>query len=91
MSGVRAKLERFDAPAERGELIDGLRALIAARSDAGGESIVGLVEELCASGPLAVVFDDVQWSDEASLEVIHRLSSLTPSLPLLVIGAIAGG
>ncbi|MET9633850.1 BTAD domain-containing putative transcriptional regulator [Lentzea sp. NPDC006480] len=51
------------------------------------DKIVGLVEELCASGPLAVVFDDVQWSDEASLEVIHRLSSLTPSLPLLVIGA----
>ena len=41
MPGMRAKLERFDAPAERGELIDGLRALIAARSDAGRESIIG--------------------------------------------------
>src|SRR5260370_33398470 len=37
---IGAELERLDAPAERGELIDCLRALIAARPDAGGEALV---------------------------------------------------
>src|SRR5262245_2997804 len=43
-----AELERLDAAAERGELIDGLRALITTRSDAGGESIIGIPHAILA-------------------------------------------
>src|SRR5262249_39427887 len=43
-----AELERLDAAAQRGELIDGLRALITARSDAGGESIIGTSHAILA-------------------------------------------
>ncbi|GAA3438090.1 BTAD domain-containing putative transcriptional regulator [Kutzneria kofuensis] len=51
------------------------------------DRLVALVEELCADGPLAVGLDDVQWADESSLEVWHRLCLLTAKLPLLLIGA----
>ncbi|GLY54489.1 BTAD domain-containing putative transcriptional regulator [Lentzea sp. NBRC 102530] len=51
------------------------------------DKIIGLAENLCAKGPLVIVLDDVQWADEASLEVAHRLCSLTTHLPLLVICA----
>ena len=51
------------------------------------DRMVALVEELCADGPIAVGLDDVQWADESSLEVWHRLCLLTAKLPLLLIGA----
>jgi DNA-binding SARP family transcriptional activator/tetratricopeptide (TPR) repeat protein len=55
------------------------------------DRLVALVEELCADGPLAVGLDDVQWADESSLEVWHRLCLLTAKLPLLLIGATRPG
>src|SRR5262249_61287853 len=39
---MRAESERFEPPAEHGELIDRLRALVTAADDTGREPIVGL-------------------------------------------------
>ncbi|MFD7657695.1 BTAD domain-containing putative transcriptional regulator [Actinosynnema sp. NPDC059797] len=55
---------------------------------AGGvDRLVALVEQLCADGPLVLALDDLQWADESSTEVWHRLGALTRRLPLLLLGA----
>ncbi|SDY07815.1 DNA-binding transcriptional activator of the SARP family [Amycolatopsis xylanica] len=45
------------------------------------------VTDLCAQGPLVLVFEDLQWADEESLFVWQRLHRLTGHLPLLLIGS----
>jgi DNA-binding SARP family transcriptional activator len=45
------------------------------------------VEEMTVSGPVALVVDDLQWVDDASLLVWHRLSKLARQAPLLLVGA----
>jgi DNA-binding SARP family transcriptional activator/DNA-binding CsgD family transcriptional regulator/tetratricopeptide (TPR) repeat protein len=49
--------------------------------------LVGLVEQLCADGPAVLVVDDLQWADDASLLIWHRLARMTRQLPLLLVGA----
>ncbi|MFD9123226.1 ATP-binding protein [Kitasatospora sp. NPDC059571] len=49
------------------------------------ERLLALVDELCASGPLIMVIDDVQWADEPSLIAWHRLAQSVEQLPLLLI------
>ncbi|MGA4880678.1 ATP-binding protein [Streptomyces lydicamycinicus] len=39
------------------------------------EMMLGLVDDLCAQGPLAVIIDDIQWADDASLQVLNGLVS----------------
>ncbi|MGW1895123.1 AAA family ATPase [Streptomyces sp. NPDC002004] len=51
------------------------------------EALLGLVDELCAQGPLALFLDDLQWADSASLAVLRKLVLSAPQLPLLVVGA----
>ncbi|MFI5610660.1 BTAD domain-containing putative transcriptional regulator [Amycolatopsis sp. NPDC051903] len=51
------------------------------------EGILGLVRELCAEEPLALVVDDLQWADDATLRVWRYLSRETRRLPLLLVGA----
>jgi DNA-binding SARP family transcriptional activator/DNA-binding CsgD family transcriptional regulator len=51
------------------------------------DQLVGLVELLCGDGPVVLVLDDMQWADDASLLVWHRLARLTRQLPLLLVGA----
>ncbi|MFI1400651.1 BTAD domain-containing putative transcriptional regulator [Streptomyces sp. NPDC020681] len=51
------------------------------------DRILGLVDKLCAEAPLVLVMDDLQWADEASLLVWHRLCPLTKRIPLLMVGA----
>ncbi|MEU8781666.1 AAA family ATPase [Streptomyces sp. NPDC048637] len=51
------------------------------------QALIHLVEELCAQGPLALLLDDLQWADPASLLVLHRLSLAWHDLPLFVLGA----
>jgi DNA-binding SARP family transcriptional activator len=53
----------------------------------GVELVVGYVRDLCATGPLAVALDDMQWIDEIGLLVWERLIELTRSLPLLLVSA----
>ena len=50
--------------------------------------LVAIVQEMCAEGPLALVADDIQWADEASLLVFGRLVLETARLPLLLVGAM---
>jgi DNA-binding SARP family transcriptional activator len=50
--------------------------------------LIAIVREMCAEGPLALVADDIQWADEASLLVFTRLAMETATLPLLLVGAL---
>lgn len=49
------------------------------------EAFVSLVEELAADRPVVLAVDDLQWADPASVYVLHRLSSICPQLPLLLL------
>src|SRR5690606_41473882 len=49
--------------------------------------LLSLVDTLCAEAPQVLVLDDMQWADEASVLVWHRLSAASRQLPLLLIGA----
>ena len=50
------------------------------------QALVGLVEDECARGPVALALDDLQWADTESLLVLHRLSRIVADLPLLLLG-----
>jgi DNA-binding SARP family transcriptional activator len=46
-----------------------------------------IVEGMTTEGPVALVVDDMQWIDDASLLVWHRLSKVARQAPLLMVGA----
>lgn len=52
------------------------------------ESIADLLEELATSQPIALIVDDLQWSDDASLMTLARVASLTRVLPIALIAAL---
>lgn len=73
------------------DLMQGQAALgVAARSGAMSqeylviEAILGLVDDWCADGPVALIVDDLQWADAASLRVLNRLGRVIGQLPLFV-------
>ncbi|HEU4425195.1 MAG TPA: AAA family ATPase, partial [Pilimelia sp.] len=49
------------------------------------EAIVELVEQRCAAAPVALLIDDVQWADPATLLALHRLGRTVGQLPLLMV------
>jgi len=51
------------------------------------DRLLSHVDTLCAKGPLVLVTDNLQWADDTSLLVLHRLTALTRTLPLLLIVA----
>ncbi len=51
------------------------------------EMLVSLVDELCTDAPTVLVLDDLQWADEASLMLWHRLALVAEELPLLLVSA----
>lgn len=71
----------------------GIAELLAGRIDgyadpvlAASERILALVDQECARSPVALVVDDLQWADDASLAVWRRLAGLADQLPLLLVG-----
>ncbi|MER5530367.1 AAA family ATPase [Streptomyces sp. NPDC002677] len=50
------------------------------------EQLLVLVDRLCASGPLVLAVEDLQWADDASLLMWRRLCRASVQLPLLVVG-----
>ncbi|MCW2541925.1 MAG: hypothetical protein JWN95_3650 [Frankiales bacterium] len=51
------------------------------------DRLLTFIGDLCTECPLMLVIDDVQWADETSLLVWHRLVGLTQRLPLLLVAA----
>ena len=51
--------------------------------------VVGLVERVRAGlpGPTIIVFEDLQWADDISLETIGELARIGDDLPWLIVGA----
>ncbi|MFE5567650.1 BTAD domain-containing putative transcriptional regulator [Amycolatopsis japonica] len=52
---------------------------------AAADQVLAHVDRLCATAPLVMVIDDLQWADEASVLMWNRLSAATRQLPLLLI------
>jgi DNA-binding CsgD family transcriptional regulator len=48
------------------------------------DAILDLVDRWCARGPVALIIDDIQWADEASMVVLHRLGRSVAQQPLLI-------
>ena len=72
------RLEIADLLAGRAGGVDPVRAA--------SERMVALVQRECATSPVVVVGDDLQWADEASLAVWQRLAEMAGQTPLLVVG-----
>jgi DNA-binding CsgD family transcriptional regulator len=53
---------------------------------AAAERVLVLVDRLCAVSPVVLVVDDLQWADEVSVSVWHRLAAAAGQVPLLVVG-----
>src|SRR4051794_32854172 len=52
------------------------------------EALVALFERTAASSPVAVVIDDLQWADPATITLLSRLARLVPQLGLLLVLAV---
>jgi DNA-binding CsgD family transcriptional regulator len=51
------------------------------------ERLLGLVDRLCALGPVVLAVEDLHWADEATLLLWGRLARSTGQLPLLLVGS----
>jgi DNA-binding CsgD family transcriptional regulator/tetratricopeptide (TPR) repeat protein len=55
------------------------------------EAVLAAMDRLCASSPVVLVAEDLQWADEASVLAWYRLSRAVSQLPLLVVGSFRSG
>lgn len=49
--------------------------------------VLDLVDDLCTRSPVILVVDAMEWADEASVLVWHRLAAATATRPLLLLSA----
>ncbi|MGH9285208.1 MAG: AAA family ATPase, partial [Acidimicrobiales bacterium] len=49
------------------------------------QSIVGLVEQMAAAGPVLVVLEDLHWADPATLRALRALARAAAGLPLALV------
>ena len=70
---------------EIAELLEGRRVGLDAVSAALGR-MAALVLRECGRSSVALVLDDLQWADDASLALWHRLAVTIDEIPLLLIG-----
>ncbi|MEV6816530.1 AAA family ATPase [Micromonospora sp. NPDC051296] len=54
---------------------------------AAAEMMILLVDRMCASGPVVLAIDDMQWADDATLAMWGRLAEATQQMPLLLVAA----
>ena len=59
-------------------------ARLAAERYRGHRAVVALLQWLTTKGPLALLLDDVQWADPATLEVLGALLRRPPGGPVLL-------
>ncbi|MGN9913659.1 ATP-binding protein [Phytohabitans sp. LJ34] len=64
------------APADRMDLVA-----------AATERMLAIIDELCASTPVTLVVDDVQWADATTMVALRRLVRMARRLPLLLVMA----
>ncbi len=49
------------------------------------QAVIGLLEQITGLFPVALVFDDLQWADAPSLELLQHVAGSTGHLPLVMI------
>lgn len=80
-------------PRPLGPLIDIARTThgpLEARTASGAkphEVAAALMDELIAGGPTILVLDDLQWADEASLDVLRLVGRRVGTLPVLIVAS----
>jgi DNA-binding CsgD family transcriptional regulator/DNA-binding MarR family transcriptional regulator len=52
------------------------------------ERLLALIDDTCAIAPTALVVDDLQWADAATVRVWRQLARSVQQLPLLLVGAL---
>jgi DNA-binding CsgD family transcriptional regulator/tetratricopeptide (TPR) repeat protein len=55
------------------------------------ESVLTLVDEWCAKGPVLLAFDDIQWADPPTLRLLERVGREAEQLPLLLVATCRTG
>jgi DNA-binding CsgD family transcriptional regulator len=55
------------------------------------EEMLAEVDRLCAASSVVLVAEDLQWADEASVLMWHRLSRAAAQMPLLLAGSARAG
>ncbi|MEU5844918.1 helix-turn-helix transcriptional regulator [Saccharopolyspora shandongensis] len=85
-------LDAEDRPAEVESVARLLRPARGAETPTASElnhmvtaAILDAVQQWCAKTPVALLIDDIQWSDSATKIVLHRLGALAGELPLLLV------
>ncbi|MFI0469567.1 AAA family ATPase [Saccharopolyspora sp. 5N102] len=92
--GSCLRLDAEDRPAEVESVARLLRPARGAETPTAAElnrlvtaAILDAVQQWCAKTPVALLIDDIQWSDPATKIVLHRLGTLAADLPLLLVCA----